>query len=117
MAAVLPPSTKKKHKSNAQSGRPAGSPFFYEHDPSSLRAQPIPFVDAQGKTVRCFFDPCPPIRFRVFPRSYTDTLPPADSPGSAHRTHFYHTTHTGNRPGRIDSPADDLSHNEPGRLC
>ena len=27
-AAVLPPSTKKKHKSNAQSGRPAGSPFF-----------------------------------------------------------------------------------------
>lgn len=27
-AAVLPPSTKKKHKSIAQSGRPAGSPFF-----------------------------------------------------------------------------------------
>ena len=40
MAAVLPPLTKKKHKSIAQFGRPAGSPFFIMATPfRALRLQ------------------------------------------------------------------------------
>ena len=66
MVAVLPPSTKKKHKSNAQSGRPAGSPFFMKTIHFRCRAQPI--------TVRCCFDSRFP--FCLLSRLYTDTVPP-----------------------------------------
>ena len=74
MVAVLPPSTKKKHKSKAQSGRPAGSPFFYEDDPFSLRAQ--------SKSVRRFS--APRLHFRVLSSLHSHTVPATNGPGSAY---------------------------------